>query len=268
MKAAAPTPFSGSAMASLLDQQRAFAAALREPGAASDANVGVRPVANLDVYRNNSDFQFRNALSLSFPVLRRRVGDDYFRQLAVHYRKAFPSRSGDLHWVGRDFAGFLAAYLTGSDYAWLADLARLEWAREMASVAAVLPGIGAESLANVAPDDLESLVFTFQPSVQLGASDFPVVSVWQANQVENAPPVDQSLGAERFMVLGRYDGVEIVRLSPSLFSYLSALQAGAPLAEAMTTAGLDEAGLLSALQFMFAEKLVCEVRPARHSANR
>lgn len=248
-------------MASLLDQQRAFAAALR--GADARADAGVEPVVNLDVYRRNSDWQFRNALASSFPVVRRRVGDDYFQQLAGEYRRRFPSRSGDLQWVGREFATFLREHLAGSEYAWLADLAALEWARELAAIAEVHPDIGAEALGAFTPEDLEDLVFTFQPSLQLGASDFPVVSIWLANQVETAPPMDQSLGNEAYMVLARYDGVEIARLEPALHSYLSALKAGATLGDAMSTAGMDEAALLAALHFMFANALVCAVYSAK-----
>ncbi len=248
-------------MASLRETQRAFAAALR-PGEGEPAHdaLAVRPMANLGVYRNNADWQFRNSLSLSFPVVRRRVGDDYFRQLAFHYRARFPSRSGDLHWVGRDFPHFLATHLAGSDYAWLADLARLEWAREQSSVAEVSAAVGAETLASYPSDDLGALVFDLQPSLFLGASEFPVVSVWLANQVENAPPVGQSDGEERYMVLGRDKSVEIFRLSKPLFSFVAALQGGAAMSAAMSVAELDEPGLLSALQFLFGEGLVVGIR--------
>lgn len=248
-------------MSSLHELQRAFAAALRDVTPGGEAGtVAVRPVANLSVYRNNSDWQFRNALSLSFPVLRRRVGDDYFRQLAAHYRQRFPSRSGDLHWVGRDFAEFLAAHLAGGDYAWLADLARLEWAREVASVAEFRPALGVDSLGQFAPEELEHLVFTLQPSLQLGASDYPVVSVWRANQQENAPPVGQSVGPEQYMILSGDDGLRVEGLQLAVFSYLSALVARAPLGEAMAVAGFDEAGLLDALRFTFTQGLVCGVQ--------
>lgn len=242
-------------MASLRELQRAFAATLRDEPRGGET-VAVRPAANLSIYRNNSDWQFRNALALSFPVLKRRVGDDYFRQLAVLYRRRFPSRSGDLHWVGRHFAAFLEQHLAGGEYAWLADLAKLEWTRELAAVAEWRPALGADSLARFAPEELEHLVFVLQPSFQLGASDFPVASLWLANQQENAPPVSQSLGAERYMVLGGHDAVKLIVLDPARFTYLSALAAGAPLGEAMGVAGFDEARLLDALRFTFAEALV------------
>ena len=79
-------------MASLRELQTSFAASLRDPSTACD----VLPNENLAIYRNNAATAFRTALECSYPVLRRRVGDDYFRQLADQYRQRFPSRHGDL----------------------------------------------------------------------------------------------------------------------------------------------------------------------------
>jgi hypothetical protein len=243
-------------VASLREMQLDFAAALREPSAA----CAVLPLDNLSIYRNNAAISFRSALESSFPVIRRRVGDDYFRQLSVQYRARFPSRSGDLHWVGRDFPAFLLEHLHGSEYAWLADLARLEWSREQASIARIEAPLVADVLGRFAPAQLEHLVFTLQPSLSLVASDFPIFTIWTANQSENAPPVDQSLTGECGMVRARVDLLEVRSLPPPLFSYLSALAAGAPLADAIASAGLDQAGLVNALGFVFTEGLVCSVR--------
>ena len=243
-------------MASLRDMQGAFAAALHDPSVACP----VSPPDNLSIYRNNASVSFRVALENGFPVVRKRVGDDYFRQLSAQYRAKFPSRSGDLHWVGRDFPAFLLEHLKGGDYAWLADLARLEWARSEASIIRFESPVSADVLGRFAADQLEKLVFTLQPSLRLIASDFPIFTVWLTNQAENAPPVDQSLSGECGMVLGRADLLEVRRLEPRLFSYLCALQAGAPLGEAVTAAGLDQPALVSALGFVFNEGLVSAVR--------
>ena len=242
-------------MASLRELQASFAAALRD----ESADCSVLPRENLSIYRNNAAINFRSALALSFPVLRRRVGDDYFRQLAMRYRQGHPSRSGDLHWVGKGFAEFLDEDLQGTEYAWLSDLARLEWSREQAAVAVTHAAISVDALARFAPEQLEHLVFSLQPSLRLHASDFPVFSIWTANQVDNAPPVDQSVLAECGMVRMRADGVEVRRLESGVFSYLSALAAGAPLGEAVSIAGLDQAALVHALGFVFQESLVSAV---------
>ena len=242
-------------MASLRDLQRSFAAALRDPAAACP----VLPPANLSIYRNNSAIAFGSALEASFPVIRKRVGDDYFGQLAHYYRAGFPSRSGDLHFVGRNFAEFLATHLRAGDYAWLADLARIEWSREEALICAELPAIGTEALARFAPEQLEHLVFSFQPSLRLHSSSYPVFSVWLANQASDAPPVDQSMGNECGMVLWRSESLKVARLPPGLFSYLCALHGGAPLGAAIEVAEFDETALMSALAFVFNEKLVTAV---------
>ena len=245
-------------MASLLELQRAFGAALRDP----KAHCAVTPARNLSVYRNNSNLTFRFALEATFPVIRKRVGEDYFRQLAHFYREKFPSRSGDLHWVGQDFAEFLDEHLHDTEYAWLADLARLEWSREEALTVDAAPAIDAAALGRIEPAKLEHVVFELEPSLRLHTYSFPIFSVWLANQVENAPPVDQSEGPEAGMVRARDGGVEIRVLGPSLFSYISALAAGATLGEAMSLAELDEAGLTQALAFLFSEGLVTAVAVA------
>ena len=242
-------------MASLRELQQSFAAALRDPSAACP----VVPAANLSIYRGNVRHAFRSALEQSFPVIRRRVGDDYFGQLAHHYRGRFPSRSGDLHFVGANFADFLADHLRGGDYAWLADLARIEWSREEALISPELPTVGAEVLAGFSPEQLADLVFTLQPSLHLRSSSYPVFSIWLANQAADAPPVDQSCGHECGLIRIRAESLEVIRLEPRLFSYLSALAGGAALGEAMDVAGLDETALLSSLGFVFSEELVIAV---------
>jgi len=239
-------------MASLRELQESFAAALRDPAIA----CAVLPPANLAIYRNNAVFTLRKTLESTYPVVRRRVGDDYFRQLCAKYREGFPSRSGDLHWYGREFAAFLDEHLDGSEYHWLRDLARLEWACASCSVASELPAISADSLARYPAAQLEHLVLGLQPSLKLLTSDFPIFTVWETNQVENAPPVDQSLGSEAGMVRSRHDLAQVRRLDAGLVSFLAALADGATLGSAMTTAALDGRALTDALAFVFREGLV------------
>lgn len=248
-------------MVSLRELQRSFAAALRDPA----GDCPVRPAGRLAIYRGNVAANFRGALEATYPVLRRRVGDDYFGRLVALFRERCPSRSGDLHWAGREFADFLAGHLAGGEYAWLADLARLEWARQDAAVVAIAPPVGADALAAFAPAQLEHVRLALQPSLRLVESAYPVFSVWLANQQDDAPPVDQSLGAECGMALSRTDGVEIARLAPDLFSYLSALAAGSSLGESLGRAGLDATRLSQVLGFIFGAELVTGVAAATAS---
>jgi hypothetical protein len=245
-------------VASLRELQASFAAALRDPS----RPCPVTPPANLAVYRNNVAITFRETLERCYPVVLQRVGADYFRQLVHFYRERYPSRSGDLHWVGRDFAPFLAAHLAGGEYAWLADLAALEWAREEAAVAAERAPVGVESLAGVPADELEHLTFELQPSLRLVGSPFPIFRVWRANQQRDAPPVDQSVGPEHVLVRIQRESVEMQRIAADCFAFLSALERGADLGTAMTAAEVDGARLTELLGFVFGAALVCGVARA------
>jgi hypothetical protein len=82
-----------------------------------------------------------------------------------------------------------------------------------------------------------------------------------ANQAENAPPVDQSIGSERYMVHARGESVNVAPVSAPQFAFISALASGATLGAAMDSAGLDESGLLAALRFTFAGQLVVDITP-------
>jgi hypothetical protein len=119
-----------------------------------------------------------------------------------------------------------------------------------------LPTLSATALAKFAAHDFEHLVFGVQPALRLHSSSYPVVTVWLANQNEDAPPVDQSRGSERCMVLSRPNGVEVRRIEEPMFSFLCALQTGIPLGDAMTRAPLEVEALTGALEFLFAERLV------------
>lgn len=248
---------------SLRDLQASFAAMLdaRDPasvppphlaGLANDGNV---PVAErMAVYRNNTRSFFRNALERSFPVLRRRVGEEAFGQLTAAFRDQHPSQRGDLHWVGLGFPGWLESRFAGTEYEWLADLGRLEWACEEAVAAAVHPPLPVDALASVEAGQLEHLGFRFQPALRLLASRWPVWSVWQANQGDqDARTVDLLQGAEHCAVTCADDGAAVYRLEAGDFELLRMLVEGHTLGEAMAKPAADPSRLQGVLGWAFAE---------------
>ncbi|HXW09289.1 MAG TPA: DNA-binding domain-containing protein [Steroidobacteraceae bacterium] len=253
----------------LLDAQRALAGALRELDAGtslSDRFEGPARIAVADrlaVYRNNARQFFRAALALTYPVLQRRVGEDFFRQLATEYRGAHPSRSGDLHWVGAEFPAWLEIRLHETEYAWLADLARLEWACEEAAAAATEAPVTLQCLAAIPPESVDGVRLRLQPSLRLVASRWPVWSVWSANQVEGAGPVDLTAGAEHCACIGTTDaGVAVFRLGIEAYGLLAELRQDASLADALSRTGTTPDGLAKVLEWAFAHELVVEVSPS------
>jgi Putative DNA-binding domain len=253
--------------AALAALQARFAAALRDPqggagsidpalaGAVRDD--GIAPAARLAVYRNNARAMFSGALGRTFPVLARRVGPGYFERLASEYRAAHPSRSGDLHWIGSAFPAWLEARLAGTEYAWLADLARLEWACEEVLVAADSAAIGVDALAAVDPGDLADLRVGLQPALRCVHSAYPVWSVWRENQPDaSGAAVDLGLGAEH-VVVTRTGDRPLLHLRPEAeVRFVAALAGGRTLGMALGQSGLPVDGLANALAWLFGHGLV------------
>jgi len=236
---------------SLRELQRAFGAALAEravtDGIASQVVAnGIDPAARLRIYRNNSREGFLATLRAAFPVLERLVGEDYFRQLAFEYRAQFPSTSGNLHHVGARLTGYLQQRFATTEYAYFADVARLESALQEAMVAADHRPLDLSSLRGVAENQYDRLAFMLHPAARLVSSPFPVLTIWNANQPEAdaAQTIDLASGTERVLVLRTSEGVELRRLDTAEFAFLAALGAGRALASAIEAANgtMDEAG--------------------------
>ena len=276
-------------MPALRELQQAFAAGLRgdaragagagaderadvRAGAGADADAawacddGIAAGARLQLYRNNSRALFRQSLELTFPVVRRRVGEDYFRQLADTFRCEHPSCAGDLHEVGRPWPAFLATRLAESPYAWLAELAALEWACADAAVAADAPPVDASVLAAIPVESLGDLRLVPVPSLRLVAASVPVLAVWRANRPGlPGEPVDLSAGAECVRVHRRDDDVELRAVDAVEFAFLRSLAEGASLAHAIDRAALPLERLPSVLAALFADGCVAAVHAARPS---
>ncbi len=258
----------------LADVLSRFAGALRSRAPETDVAArdlascivddGLSPESRVQVYRNNARAMFAGALERTFPVLKRRVGDAYFRQLGDEYRAQHPSRSGDLHWVGERFADWLRARLAGTEFAWLSDLADLEWACEESLVAEQLPSLGKNALAAISPEKVADIVLGLQPGTRLVSSAFPIWSVWQANQSEEpAGPVDPSVGPEHVVVGCGEDGLVLHSLPADQFAFVSALASGASLSVALESSGLDVERLPGVLAWLFGEGLVASLRDPR-----
>jgi hypothetical protein len=236
------------AVTSLLQLQQAMAQQLRD-GPVDDPGW--------EIYRNNARQFFRAALAATYPVLLRRVGEDYFRQLARQYQSLHPSRSGDLHWVGQAFPAWLGGHLAATPYAWLAELAQLEWACAEAAVAPRRPALGLDSLAGFAPEALDRLVVGFQPSMRLVASRFAVATVWRANQRDApGPPVVVESAAEHCVAACIDEQIAVYSIDPGEFALLANLHGGSALAQALERSAVAADVLARVLDWAFRERLV------------
>jgi len=232
---------------------------------------GIDAGERIDIYRNNLREGFINALAIGFPVIERLGGTDYFRQLAVEFLHAHPSRHGNLHHMGGPFPSWLRSKFDGTEYAYFADVAELEWAYQEALVAPDVPALPVDALRQVEPDLYEHVTFGFRPMCGFVRSEFPILRIWEANQSDAGSEelIDLASGGENAVVIRRELRVELHRLPDDQYAFLNALANGEPLGDALERA-LEvqqdfDAG--RALQKLFELKLAAAIRKSRQAGD-
>jgi len=221
-------------MLSLRELQLRFVAALYESNDAivsehiedGETSIGAR----LGVYRNNLREGFIKTLALEYPVVEKLVGADFFRQTARDFQLQHPSRCGDLTHVGAPFADFLRARFAAGDFAWLADIAALEWALQCVTIAPGCELVTSASLELIPPHRYQDLIFEPAPTTRLVESRYPILRIWQSNQADSAlETIDLDSGGDYLLVRRRADELEFVRLSPADFTFARMLARRMPL---------------------------------------
>lgn len=230
---------------SLADIQHDFAAMLRR-----DSSPGGRA----GIYHHNRRANFRKALALTYPVTARIVGEEFFDRLSVDYLGQHPSRCGDLHHIGNHFTDFLATGFAapGSAFAYLADLAKLEWAWAEALVCADAAPVGIDALAAFEPAAWPQLRFRLHPSVALIDSPWPILTIFDEHRREQPAIIRLDAGGECVVVLRRGESVEAHRLTPPEHRLWVALASGQCLHDIDETPVGDEFSLREALARLFA----------------
>jgi hypothetical protein len=112
----------------LAEMQRDFAQAVLtcDAPALVFAPGAVSAEAALRVHRNTVMGALTGALRLAYPAVDALVGETFFDQAAAAFAQTHPPASARLTGYGEDFTDFLQLYPSGLAY--LADVARLDWA--------------------------------------------------------------------------------------------------------------------------------------------
>ena len=239
-------------MPSTVNVQAEFAGALLST--ARPVPVGINGAAHgraerrFAVYRNTVAAGLIEALQGRFPVVERLVGADFFRAMARAYVALEPPSSPLLFRYGDGFPDFIARFTPAAPLPYLADVARLEYARGVAYHAADRDPLPPASFAALDKGRLADFTVTLHPSVVIVTSAFPILSIWLANQTETVTPLRRR-AAESALVSRPYFDVETRRLQPGTDAFLSALKVGATIGAAV------EAGAEASTDFSAAEAL-------------
>ena len=188
--------------------------------------------ARFAVYRNNVASSLIKALEARFPVIERLVGEAFFKGVAHAFIRTHPPRSPVLMEYGEAFPAFLAAFPPAQGLPYLADVARIEYARGEAYRAADAEPVAPAALAEFAEADPAALCITLHPSLRLVASDHPAFTIWRMNQPSATPQRITAPQPETTLIARPHDAVITRAIAPGEAAFLAALQADPHFAQA------------------------------------
>lgn len=136
--------------------------------------------SGLGAYRANAHAHAERALRDAYPVIAALIGEDAFHALARALWHHHPPERGDLSEWGGALAAFIAAQSDLDSLPYLSDVARLEWALQVASRAAdATPD--PPSFAWFEREPPEHLRLRLAPGTAIVRSPWPVLSVLDAH---------------------------------------------------------------------------------------
>ena len=249
-------------MSSLRELQSGFRAAVLagdESGIAPEiADDGLGVSARLAVYRHHVFTSLTAVLEATYPVVTRLVDRRFFGWLADGYIRAHPPAGPCLFEYGERLPDFLAAFPACAHLPWLADVARLEWAMNVAQYAPAATPVDADAWRALDAAALAQLTVRLDPSLTLIASPWPVDAIWRANQPGGDGVVDLDAGDVRVQVRRVGDDVVFHTLTPAAFAFRAALGDGRTLQEAAEQASDLDArfDLAAEIRALFDEQIL------------
>lgn len=205
------------------------------------------------VYRNNVHASLVGALVAHFPVVRRLVGEEFFEATAVAFLRKHPPHTPVLSEYGFAFAGFLQSFAPAAELPYLPDVARLEWALNVAHNAVDAASLGLEALATLPPESAAEKHLILHPAAFVISSPWPVVSIWTANtRDEEIHDLDSRGGGETALVTRPGLEVSVAMLPAGADMFIAALGRGEALGDAVTiTESIERFDLAATLAVLF-----------------
>lgn len=199
--------------------------------------------ARLQVYRNNTQLILHDVVAGSFPVTALLLGAGFMQEAVREFIAVFPPESGDMNDFGSYFPDFLERIPSLRAYAYVPDVARLEWAAHEAYLSPRHDSLTAEHLAAVA--DPLNLKLHLQPHLRLLRSGWPVDVLWSRITDEGGGLTGLEIKPEETFVAVYRTGEKSVvwSLTEGGYKFLEHLQSDPGFAFAAEAALRAESGL-------------------------
>jgi len=189
--------------------------------------------ARLRVYRHHVAHSLGSALAATFAAVHALVGDAFFRSMARSFIGQTLPTQPVLAEYGADFPAFVADYVPAASLPYLADIARLDWALNVAFHSPAGRRLAAADLAGIAAERLPALSLAVPEGASLIGSRYPIDRIWAASQPgATADTVDLGDGRADLLVLRRSDDAVFIVLETGEAAFVAALIDGRSLEEA------------------------------------
>ena len=228
-------------MLGLRDLQAAFAAHLKGEDRSDLADVVVSDTisaaARLRVHRHHVAQSLAEALAATFPTVHALVGEGFFRTMAMEFVVENLPVQPVLAEYGEGFPVFVSGYGPAAALAYLADMARLDWALNLAFHAPLEARLAAPDLAGLPAEQLFELKVPLAAGSTLVRSPWPIDRIWHAAQPgATLGTVSLEEGPASVVVLRRADDAAFASLTGAEAAFLEALGGGASLGGASEVA--------------------------------
>jgi hypothetical protein len=207
-------------------------------GAVVVGDARLDQVGRVQVYADMYLERLLDVLREDFPKLDAALGEDPFRELVAAYLAEIPPADHSLRNLGAPLPGFVAARTATDGRPWLADLARLEWARADVFDGPDCDVLDLDGLRGVPPDRFAELSLRLVPTQRQVPVHFAVEQTWrqiEAGQAGGAPPP----GPGHLLVWRKHTEVLHRRLDPPEADLLAPLVQGSTFGLMCERLGLD-----------------------------
>jgi hypothetical protein len=228
-------------MLALRDLQAAFAAHLKgedRPDLA-EAVMGdtISAAARLRIHRHHVRQSLVGALASTFPTVQAIVGEAFFRTLAEGFVLRELPGQPVLAEYGAGFPAFVSAYGPAAALPYLADMAQLDWALNLAFHAPLEDRLTAFGLADLPAERLFDLKPVLAAGSTLLRSPYPIDRIWHASQPgATVGTVSLEEGPASVLVLRRPDDAAFASQDSAEEALLGAIIEGSSLGEAAQAA--------------------------------
>lgn len=139
----------------------------------------MNPIERLDVYADMYFYRLRDCLAEDYPKVAAVVGGARFHNFVTDFLLVHPSSHPSLRYLGAPVAQMLASHALGEAFPFLADLARLEWARIDVFDETDAEPLTRAALTALAPEQATALSLRLIPACRHLDLQWSVAPLWR-----------------------------------------------------------------------------------------